>query len=139
MIQWGANEQEICNWEKAHGGTLNPELSAEYSTKEDKFLWFDVKGSQANPVRGYYLGGKKEDVLTQSLGYYAPLSLLLNPECTALTPEADKFLMQNMYEYLGLSQGYFTYTSSFHRLILKITSVEHQGEELAIVNYLAKP
>lgn len=138
MVQWGATEQEIKDWETAHGGTLNEQKSQEYSTENDKILWFDVKRSTANPVRGYYLSGR-EYKLSQALGYYAPLSLILNEDCTQLTPEVDDFLVKNMYEFIGLSLGYFTYTSSYHKIILKIASVEHNGMDLAIVNYCPKP
>lgn len=138
MVQWKASEQEVKDWEIAHGGTFNEQKSKEYSTEEDKFLWFDVKNSTANPVRGYYLSGR-EYKLSQSVGYYAPLSLILNQDCTELTTEADQILTQNMYEFIGLSQGYFTYTSSYHKIILKIASVEHNGIEIALINYLPKP
>lgn len=136
---WQANQKEIEAWETAHGGILNPQKSAEYTEENSPFLWFDVPGSKANPVRAYYLSGRT-GLLTQAMGYYDPCSLVVNEEGTEIMPDADRLLTESGYEYSGIVQeGYFQYTSSRVGKILRIARIEHGDKLLAFVAYLRKP
>lgn len=121
-------------WEKANGGTFNKSKSAEDPTKENNFLFFDVKKDPAL-ARAYFVSNKTKK-LVESAHYFTEMNLVFweYEGARVVTNEFMALTQKEGFTYEGLNGTWHVFINEAKDLGFVVRWVKYTDFDNAVVD-----